>query len=134
MHWYLQAFKKYAVFSGRATRKEFWIFTLIFGIVTAVLYGVGEATKPVSGEPSHIVNILVAILFLLWVFAHLVPAIAVTVRRLHDIGRSGWWYFIQYVPLIGPIVIIVFLVQDSQPHDNQYGPNPKMIADITLDT
>lgn len=65
------------------------------------------------------------ILGTLYSFAILIPAIAVSIRRLHDTGRSGWWFLICFIPLIGTIVLFVFMVLDSEPGENQYGPNPK---------
>jgi uncharacterized membrane protein YhaH (DUF805 family) len=108
--------KKYAVFSGRARRKEYWMFVLINLIITFVLYLI----EGLVGGPG--------ILGGLYSLAVLIPAIAVGVRRLHDTNRSGWWLLIGLIPLIGTIVLLVFLVQDSQPGENQYGPNPKAAA------
>lgn len=116
MHYYLEVLRKYAVFSGRARRKEYWmfvLFNLIIGLVLSLIAG--------------IIGIAAKILAVLYVLAVFIPIIAVTVRRLHDTNRSGWWYLINLVPIIGPIVLLVFMVSDSQPGDNQYGPNPKEI-------
>jgi uncharacterized membrane protein YhaH (DUF805 family) len=116
MGWYLAVLKKYAVFTGRARRKEFWMFYLFYFIIVVVLCVI-EMTL---GIPY--------ILSGLYSLAVLIPSIAVTVRRLHDTGRSGWWWWILLVPIIGPIVLLVFMVLDSQPGDNEYGPNPKAAA------
>ena len=113
MNWYLEVLKKYAVFSGRARRKEFWMFFL-FNIIIAVVLGVIEGLIGGYGIISTLYSLAV-----------LIPGIAVSVRRLHDISRSGWWVLIGLVPIIGAIVLIVFMVQDSQPGENQYGRNPK---------
>lgn len=112
MNWYLAVLKKYADFSGRARRKEFWMFVL-FNFIIAIVLGIVDA---VIGIP---------ILGGLYALAVLIPSIAVGARRLHDIGRTGWWQLIAIVPLIGIIVLIVFFVLDGNPGDNQYGPNPK---------
>jgi uncharacterized membrane protein YhaH (DUF805 family) len=117
MNWYLEVLKKYAVFDGRARRKEYWMFSL-FNIIIALILGLGELS---AGSDQ---NVLVA----LYALAVLLPGLAVGVRRLHDTGRSGWWLFIAFVPIIGAIVLLVFMVQDSQPGENQYGPNPKAAA------
>jgi uncharacterized membrane protein YhaH (DUF805 family) len=114
MHWYLEGLKKYAVFSGRARRRAYWMFVL-FNVIIALVIGIIEG---LVGSPG-----VVAILYSL---AVLIPGIAVAVRRLHDTNRSGWWLLIGLIPLIGPIVLLVFVVQDSQPGANQYGPNPKV--------
>ncbi|MEK3721443.1 DUF805 domain-containing protein [Paenibacillus sp. FSL H8-0034] len=114
MEWFLKAFKNYAGFQGRARRKEYWMFFLfstIFSIVAAIL--------------DSIVN-LNSILAGLYSLAILLPSLAVGCRRLHDTGRSGWWLLISLIPLIGSIILIVFLCQDSDEYDNKYGANPKM--------
>jgi uncharacterized membrane protein YhaH (DUF805 family) len=113
MNWYLEVLKKYAVFSGRARRKEYWMFFL-FNIIITVVLGVIDGIISEQGVISSLYSLAV-----------LIPGIAVTVRRLHDIGRNGWWFFLALVPIIGTIVLIVFMVKDSQPGENQYGQNPK---------
>jgi len=119
MNWYFEVLKKYAVFSGRARRKEYWFFVLfniIVSIILAVIDGVTGTLDPESG---------MGLLGLIYTLAILIPALAVSVRRLHDTGRSGWWLLILLIPLIGTIVILIFMVQDSKPEENQYGSNPK---------
>ena len=113
MSWYLDVLKKYAVFSGRARRKEYWMFFLINLIITLVL----SFIEGLAGGPGVVGG--------LYSLAVLLPAIAVGVRRLHDTNRSGWWMLIGLIPIIGTIILIVFMVQDSQPGENQYGPYPK---------
>lgn len=119
MNWYIEVLKKYAVFSGRARRKEYWLFILISTIITIVLGGI-ELTAglydPATGPG------LISGLYALAVF---IPSIAVLVRRLHDTNRTAWWLLMLLFPLIGVIVLIVFLATDSSAGDNQYGPNPK---------
>lgn len=112
MYWYLEVLKKYAVFTGRARRREYWMFFLVNFIVGLVLAVIGRVLD-------------LEILQYLYSLAVLLPGLGVSVRRLHDTGRSGWWLLISLVPLIGAIVLLVFLVSDSQPDTNQYGPNPK---------
>lgn len=115
MDYYIAVLKKYAVFSGRARRKEYWMFVLFNFIISFIISLIGTFIE--------------TLLFLqyLYMLAILIPGIAVTVRRLHDTNRSGWWYFIVFIPIVGAIVLIVFLAQDSQSGENQYGPNPKEI-------
>ena len=113
MRWYIEALKKYAVFAGRARRKEYWIFLLFNIIISFVLFFL----ERLAGGPG-----LLSGLYDLFI---LIPSIAVTVRRLHDTNRTRWWFLIVLVPLIGAIVLLVFMLQDSQPDANQYGPNPK---------
>ncbi len=111
-------FQKYAVFEGRARRSEYWWFYLAYAIVNAVLSGLSQALSG-SGMGTA-VSVLSGIIGL----ACLVPTIAVTTRRLHDTGKSGWWQLL-YLKCIGSIVILIFCALDSQPGDNQYGQNPK---------
>ena len=116
MNWYLAALKNYAGFSGRARRREFWsfvLFNVIFSIAALILdYVIGT----------------VVLFYIIYALAVLIPGLAVTVRRLHDVGKSGWMIFIDLIPLIGPIWLLVLLFTDSIPGENQYGPNPKEIA------
>jgi uncharacterized membrane protein YhaH (DUF805 family) len=116
LNWYLDGLKQYAVFSGRARRKAYWMF-LLFNIIISVVLGVLEG---LVGGPG--------VLGGLYSLAIVIPSLAVSVRRLHDTGRSGWWLLLCLIPLIGSIVLIVFMAQDSQPGSNQYGPNPKAAA------
>ena len=119
MNWYLEALKKYAVFSGRARRKEYWYFVL-FNIIIGLVLGFIEGNLGLfSDSPESILSSLYSL-------AVLLPWIGVNVRRLHDTGRSGWWLLIGFVPIVGAIVLLVFMVQDSAADENQYGPNPKI--------
>jgi uncharacterized membrane protein YhaH (DUF805 family) len=118
MNWYIGVLKKYAVFTGRARRTEYWMYTL-FNIVILVVLGAIDGTFSGKGH--------VGVLYGIYALATLVPSLAVGVRRLHDTTRSGWWLLISLVPLVGGIILIVFLAQDSHP-DNQYGPNPKGVV------
>ena len=119
MKWYLAVLKKYAVFSGRARRKEYWMFVLfnfIFLIVAVLLDNLLGTNFGLGGYGW---------IYLLYALAVLIPALAVLIRRLHDIGKSGWWIFISLIPLAGEIWVLVLLATDSKPGQNQYGPNPK---------
>ncbi len=119
MNWYLDVLKKYAVFNGRARRKEYWFFSL-FNLIIIIVLGVIDGMIG-SNSASAGMGLLGGI----YMLAVLVPAIAVGIRRLHDTNRSGWWLLIVFVPLIGAIVLLVFMVLDSSPGENQYGANPK---------
>ncbi|MFC4870211.1 DUF805 domain-containing protein [Negadavirga shengliensis] len=113
--YYLDVMKnKFAQFTGRARRSEYWYFVLF-----NLLIGLGLV----------MIDAFMGTAFLNMIYSLLVivPGLAVSVRRLHDTGRSGWWLLIGLVPIIGMIILIVFLVQDSHPYDNQYGPNPKVV-------
>jgi uncharacterized membrane protein YhaH (DUF805 family) len=114
MNWYLDAIRnKYATFDGRARRTEYWMFFLFYFLI-ALAIGFVEAFIHLGG-----------ILSILFVLGMLVPSLAVTVRRLHDTTRSGWWILIALIPAIGTIILLIFMVLDSTPGDNEYGPNPK---------
>lgn len=119
MNWYIGVLKQYAVFSGRARRKEYWFFVLFNIIASAVLTIVDRITGTYSADAS------VGLLSGIYALAVLIPSIAVSVRRLHDTGRTGWWLLIALVPVIGAIVLLIFMVLDSQPGTNEYGPSPK---------
>ena len=119
MNWYIEVLKKYAVFNGRARRKEYWYFVLFSMLISIVLAIMDGATGSFSAEAG------MGLLGGIYALAVLIPSIAVGVRRLHDTNRSGWWLLIALIPIIGAIVLIVFLASDSKPEENQYGPNPK---------
>ncbi len=119
MNYYIDVLKKYAVFSGRATRKEYWMFVLYnmlisFAFNFLIIFGVKVS--------------IVFVLSMLFLLAIFIPSIAVLVRRLHDTNHSGWWAFINFIPVIGMIVLFVFLVTDSQAGENKYGSNPKEVV------
>ncbi|MCW2901117.1 MAG: hypothetical protein JWO67_3382 [Streptosporangiaceae bacterium] len=114
MNWYLAVLKNYAGFSGRARRTEYWMFVLFNVIITVVLNAISMAIKQGS------------LLGSIYGLAVLIPGLAVAVRRLHDTGRSGWWLLIALVPVVGVIVLIIFMATAGQPGDNAHGPNPKL--------
>jgi uncharacterized membrane protein YhaH (DUF805 family) len=103
---------QYATFSGRARRSEYWWFVLA-SVIASVVASIVDTALGVS------------ILSLLLSLGLLIPSLALGVRRLHDIGKSGWWILIGLIPLVGVIVLIVFACQDSEPGTNQWGPSPK---------
>lgn len=114
MNYYIDVLKKYATFSGRATRSEYWYFVL-FNIIIGIILGV------ISGVIGDKYNILGNV-YQLFVF---IPSLAVLVRRLHDVNKSGWFIFIGLIPLVGAIWLLVLACTDSQSGSNQYGSNPK---------
>ncbi|HEY2468707.1 MAG TPA: DUF805 domain-containing protein [Terracidiphilus sp.] len=120
MEWFLLAWKRGAEFSGRSRRKEYWMFQLFNCLIVLLLLGFAFL---LGGESA--LKFVTNCCFAYCVIAF-VPSLAVTVRRLHDIGKSGWWYFIGFVPLIGAIILFVFTLLDSDPDRNEYGPNPKV--------
>jgi uncharacterized membrane protein YhaH (DUF805 family) len=112
MNEYLEVLKKYTVFTGRSARREYWMFTLVSFIVTCIILLIEYAIH------FPYLNIIYSL-------AVLLPSIGVAMRRLHDTNHSGWWLFIALIPLIGAIILLVFVIEDSTPGDNKYGPNPK---------
>ncbi len=116
MNWYVDVLKRYAVFEGRAQRQEYWMF-MLFNIIISVVIGF------VLGLLGGILGITLTPVSLIYSLAVLCPTIAVGIRRMHDVGRSGWW-------LLCPVVNLIFACTDSQPGANEYGPNPKMIAAV----
>ncbi|MER7684129.1 DUF805 domain-containing protein [Streptomyces sp. NPDC097610] len=102
---------KYATFSGRARRSEYWWFSVLYAVGTLLLVGISVAI----GQP--LLNVLLVLL--------IVPMLAVSVRRLHDTGRSGWRMLIALIPVVGPVIYLVGMTVDSAPGANRYGPSPK---------
>lgn len=112
-------FSKYAVFEGRARRSEYWYFTLFNVIVEVVL---GLLLQFTQGKSGSMIFILINAAYSL---AVLIPSLAVAWRRLHDIGKPGYFYFIGLIPLVGTILMLLWYTRDSEPGTNMYGPNPK---------
>jgi uncharacterized membrane protein YhaH (DUF805 family) len=123
MNWYLQVIKKYAVFSGRARRKEYWMFFL-FNIIFAIIASILDGIIGTRGEGG------VGMIHALYSLFVLVPSLAVTVRRLHDTDKSGWWIFIVLIPVIGAIWLLILMMMDGTTGENKYGPNPKGTANV----
>ena len=112
---------QYATFSGRARRSEYWwfaLFNLLVSIVAAILDAVIGTD---FGSGSGVISVIVALVLLL-------PSLAVTVRRLHDTERSGWWILIGIIPIVGAIVLLVFMVLEGTPGPNRFGASPKQAA------
>ena len=139
MEWMLMPLRRYADFSGRSRRKEYWMFLLfeiivIFGVILlfGTLGALGDTAENGQSPASIIAGGLMGLLFLAIILGFMVPRLAVTVRRLHDVDKSGWFMFISLVPLIGPIVLLIFLCTEGTKGENRYGPNPKgeNIADV----
>ncbi|MFL1013500.1 DUF805 domain-containing protein [Flavisericum labens] len=120
MNWYLKVIKdNYANFNGRARRQEYWMFTLIHVIIIFILGFLGGA----FAESSD--NLIPLIILAIYFLATFLPGLAVTVRRLHDTGKSGWFYLITLIPYIGGIILLVFTVKNGDVGSNKYGPDPK---------
>lgn len=119
MDWYFKVLRQYADFSGRARRKEYWMFVLfnmIFAIVAMIVDNIAGTTAG---------NLPYGFIYILYVVAVLIPGLAVAVRRLHDVGKSGWMLLISLIPIVGSIWLLVLMATDSSAGDNEYGANPK---------
>lgn len=134
MNWYIEVLKKYVVFSGRASRSEYWYFALFSTIISIILtvidlaMGSGSADSSVSADAGMAMSVNMGLLGGIYSLAVLLPSLGVSFRRLHDTDHSAWWLLIAFIPLIGAIVLLVFLVKDSTPGNNKYGPNPKGVV------
>jgi uncharacterized membrane protein YhaH (DUF805 family) len=120
MDWYLDVLKnRYAKFDGRARRKEYWMFALfnfLIAVALSIVDGILHLKVGMYG---------MGVLGTLYALALLIPNIAISIRRLHDTDRSGWWLLILLVPIIGAIVLLVFMVLAGTAGENRYGPDPK---------
>lgn len=119
MNWYMAVIRKYAEFNGRARRKEYWMFVLM-NFLIGILIGIVGA---IIGETGGLISVSLSGLYTLFIF---LPYWTVTVRRLHDTNKSGWWILINLIPFFGQIIMFIFMVIDSDPNENAYGPNPKL--------
>ena len=126
MKWYLKVLKEYATFSGRARRSEYWYFTLVSSIfsIVAIIADNILGTKFAIGSQS----LPYGYIYILYVLAVLIPGLAVTVRRLHDVGKSGWFFLIVFIPIVGAIWILVLMFTDSKAEENKWGANPKVVT------
>jgi uncharacterized membrane protein YhaH (DUF805 family) len=129
MAWYLMVWKRYAQFTGRSRRTEYWMFSLIHAAVFVAIEILALALAAVRA-PGAIIFVTFTLCFL-YAFAALVPYLAVSVRRLHDVGKSGWWMLLSFLPLLD-LLLIVFFCFDSELSGNHYGPNPKSPAPYTV--
>ncbi|CAM1343548.1 DUF805 domain-containing protein [Tenacibaculum amylolyticum] len=113
MNWYVKVLKEYATFEGRARREEYWMF-ILFQIIFLIAASILDV---IIGTPG--------VFYFIYFVATIIPSLAVAVRRLHDVGRSGWYYFIGAIPLVGPILLLVWFCTDSDYGPNKWGENPK---------
>ena len=124
MEWYLKVMRdNYANFNGRARRKEYWMFVLVQAIVMIGLM-ILDSVLGLDFELQGI-SLGYGYLYLIGLIVHFIPSLAVLVRRLHDVGKSGWFYFIFLIPIIGIIWLLVLYCTEGQKEDNKWGPDPK---------
>lgn len=117
MDYYFDVLKKYAVFHGRARRKEYWMFVFFNVLMSLILAILDSFLSTTFGIPPF--------LRALYVLFVLLPGIGVTIRRLHDTNRSGWWLLLLFVPVLGTIIYLAFMCWVGDESENRYGPNPK---------
>ena len=119
MNWYLAVLKNYAGFSGRARRTEYWMFTLISVLISIGLSIIDKVVFGNIGDSDY------GVIYLLYSLAVFIPGLAVMVRRLHDVGKSGWFFFIILIPIAGFIWLLVLLCTEGEGRTNEYGKDPK---------
>lgn len=124
MNWYLKVLKQFADFNGRARRQEYWmfvLFNLLFVFIAGMLDRVLNLADPATG---------IGPLYGLYILAVFIPGIAVSIRRLHDIGKSGWMLLLALIPIIGGIWLLVLMVREGDRGENKYGPDPKSVVSL----
>lgn len=127
IEWYKKALlENYANFNGRARRSEYWYFSLMNVLIIMLIVIIGLVVTVGSGSEGGIFSLgIFWVLYMLYALGTFIPSIAVLVRRLHDVGKSGWFYFIAFVPIIGGIWLLVLLFTEGDAGPNEYGPDPK---------
>ena len=127
MEWYLKVVRdNYANFNGRASRQEYWMFILfniVFGIVCMVADNI-LGTVFTIGEGAYAMSMGYGWIYIIYTLAIIIPSIAVGIRRLHDVGKSGWLLLLFLIPIIGPIYMLILFCKVSDVGDNSYGPSP----------
>ncbi len=126
---YMEMLKRYSEFGGRSSRSEFWyaylmdfIIAVIFGVIYIVMLSLALALE---SDGIGIAGMLVALLAFLYVLSTMIPRIALHIRRLHDTGKSGWFYLLSLIPEVGMIVVLVLCALEPQAGENKYGPDPR---------
>jgi len=119
MNWYVTVLKRYGVFVGRAGQAEFWWFFLINLLITIALAVVDQHTGTFDAEGGY------GLVSGIYTVAVALPTLAVSVRRLHDTGRSGWWVLIGIIPVVGTIILLALFILEGTPGDNRFGPQPR---------
>ena len=129
MEIYLRVLKEnYANFSGRVRRKEFWMFQLfviIAFVICTILDNILGTVFIIDAGPAGLISLPYGWLYFLCLFFHALPSLSIGARRLHDVGKSGWWYLIGLILIIGGVILIVFLCSEGDKNENKWGLNPK---------
>jgi len=125
MEWYLKVMKEnYSNFNGRARRKEYWMFGLFY-IIVIIIAMILDGALGTGFDMGYGVTAPYGWIYLLAGLIHLIPSLGVSVRRMHDIGKSGWFLLVSLIPIIGGIWLLILLCTDGESGDNTYGSNPK---------
>jgi uncharacterized membrane protein YhaH (DUF805 family) len=125
MDWMLLPYKRYTDFSGRSRRKEYWMFGLMVAVVTLLIDGVFGGTYSMLAGFRTMPSVTGSLLGAIFTLGSVIPSLAVTVRRLHDTDRSGWWLLIALVPVLGGLLLLWFMVSDGTAGPNRFGEDPK---------
>ena len=126
MNWYLEVIKNnYANLSGRARRKEYWMFTLVNTIIITVLYAILMSSIDMNTGETSSLGSIVGIIIGIYSLAIIVPSLAVTIRRFHDQDKSGWMFLLAFIPAVGGLIVFVFMCLEGTKGDNRFGPDPK---------
>lgn len=126
MSWFFKVMREGFNFQGRARRKEYWMFSLVAFVLMGILTWLDATFDWWFAQDLGVTSTILGLLLF-------IPNLAVSVRRLHDIGKSGWWLLLlALIPIVGPIILLIMFCFDSQDHENMYGNNPKTISDGLL--
>jgi uncharacterized membrane protein YhaH (DUF805 family) len=120
-------------FGGRSRRKEYWYFVLFNTLICFAIMLIGAFIASLAGATADSIGMAANVAGLIYSLAVMSPSLAVSIRRLHDTDHSGWWLLIPIIPILGSIVLLVFLVMDGQPGKNRFSPNPKQVKDARDD-
>lgn len=129
IQWYIYALRRYGDFSSRSRRREYWTFVLLNSLITIILYIpiiiLALSGMDDRGSVAGILAFLCIAVLVIFSLGTIVPALAVSVRRMHDLDKSGWWVLVSLVPLVGPWVYLYLTLKDGTPDSNRYGASPK---------
>ncbi len=131
MEWMILPLKRYADFSGRSRRKEYWMFTLFLFLLIIPFVAVMLATADPAGDGEiSTLGTVALLIFGLFCLAIIIPSIAVQVRRFHDQDKSGWFVLMNFIPYVGSLIVFVFMCLEGTKGENRFGPDPKMSDNV----